>query len=101
MPLSSARPASAPGSTRITQTQGGSSANSPRGVSLAFGLLCQGRTTANGRGIGSGELTDEHWEPFYDAAWELARIGACCVLADTQVSYPAPRYRPVVAKVTA
>jgi hypothetical protein len=27
------------------------------------------------RGFGSGELADEHWEPFYDAAWELARIG--------------------------
>jgi hypothetical protein len=27
------------------------------------------------RGFPTGELSDEHWIPFYDAAWELARIG--------------------------
>jgi len=30
---------------------------------------------ARGSTIPFGDLTDEHFRPFYDAAWELARIG--------------------------
>jgi hypothetical protein len=30
---------------------------------------------ARGSTISFGDLTDEHFRPFYDAAWELARIG--------------------------
>jgi hypothetical protein len=27
------------------------------------------------KGFNVGDLTEEHYRPFYDAAWELARIG--------------------------
>ena len=30
---------------------------------------------ASGSTTPFGDLTDEHFQPFYDAAWELARIG--------------------------
>jgi hypothetical protein len=55
----------------------------PRTTKTAFALtqwahLFVPRAVAQfwqGRGIGSAELTAEDWEPFYSAAWELARIG--------------------------
>lgn len=60
---------------RIPPTVGRHSLVATRYAHVYLPDLVMGFWQSRGPSIPFGDLTDEHFRPFYDAAWELARLG--------------------------